>query len=70
MVFDFTPIWVDGQPGNVYFWIPYILHDLNLDTPKTPGSASVVFSENQSKSEILQQIKALYEHFSSLMKML
>ena len=30
-----------------------------FDTPETPGSASVVFVDNQYENEILRQIKAI-----------
>ena len=34
MVFDFTQFWLDGWPGNEYFWIPYKIY--GLLTPLTP----------------------------------
>ena len=34
MVFDFTQFWLDGRPGNEYFWITHKISDLL--TPLTP----------------------------------
>ena len=34
MVFDFTQFWLDGRPGNEYFWIPHKISDLLI--PLTP----------------------------------
>ena len=28
MVFDFTQFWLDGRPGNEYFWISHKISDL------------------------------------------
>ena len=34
MVFDFTQFWLDGRPGNEYFWISHTIS--GLLTPLTP----------------------------------
>ena len=41
MVFDFTQFWLDGRPGNEYFWISHKISGL-LTPLDTPGCASSV----------------------------
>ena len=54
MLFDFTQ-WSTWQ----WVFIESLQFFRYFDIPETPGSAFVVFADNQSKNEILQQIEAI-----------
>ena len=49
MVFDFTQFWLDGRPGNEYFWISHKISDL-LTTLTHLGVRSQWFETDLSHS--------------------